>query len=299
MEASIQLEALVARRPLPRRNLPRYTNFRLCFAKRFAKRVKINRDTELLGAPVSHSKQSTSQKSIATFHGSSASHFPFSIFHFPNPTATRTDERAACPPICQFSESDSFQTGRSRLSGNFRRAPRQAPLLVRAFIQYAFSRKRQQISSFRAATPSTFVPKLAPINVAFVLLVLRGVRRTLNGHSRGRCPVATKERRATRRFLMRLPLTVRWTDETVVGEAATESREVSSRGLYFHLPKGLKSGSPVEIVMTLPHELTQAGPVRVRCLGRILRSSAEHSGEVGVAAAIERYEFMRNGENAA
>jgi len=108
--------------------------------------------------------------------------------------------------------------------------------------------------------------------------------------------VALKERRATRRFLMRLPLTVRWTDETVVGEAATESREVSSRGLYFHLPKGLKSGSPVEIVMTLPHELTQAGPVRVRCLGRVLRTSPETTGEVGVAAAIERYEFMRNGE---
>ena len=85
--------------------------------------------------------------------------------------------------------------------------------------------------------------------------------------------LSLKERRISRRFLMRLPLTVRWTDESVVGEAATESREVSSRGLYFHLPKGLKSGSPVEIVMTLPHELTQAGPVRVRCLGRVLRSS--------------------------
>jgi len=111
--------------------------------------------------------------------------------------------------------------------------------------------------------------------------------------------VSLKERRVSRRFLMRLPLTVRWTDENVVGEAATESREVSSRGLYFHLPKGLKSGAPVEIVMTLPHELTQAGPVRVRCLGRVLRSSPEGSGEVGVAAAIERYEFMRNGESSA
>ncbi len=98
---------------------------------------------------------------------------------------------------------------------------------------------------------------------------------------------------------MRLPITVRWTDETVVGEISTESREVSSRGLYFHLPKGLKSGAPVEIVMTLPHELTQAGPVRVRCLGRVLRSSPDTTGQVGVAAAIERYEFLRNGESAA
>src|SRR6202161_4329258 len=98
---------------------------------------------------------------------------------------------------------------------------------------------------------------------------------------------------------MALPVTVRWADESVVGEAATESREVSSRGLYFHLPKGLKSGSPVEIVMTLPHELTQAGPVRVRCLGRVLRTSPEHSGDGGVAGAIERNESLQNGENAA
>jgi len=37
----------------------------------------------------------------------------------------------------------------------------------------------------------------------------------------------------------------------------------------------------------------------VRCLGRILRTSPEQSGEVGIAAAIERYEFMRNAESAA
>lgn len=111
--------------------------------------------------------------------------------------------------------------------------------------------------------------------------------------------VAHKERRSSRRFMMKLPLTVRWMDNSVVGEVATESREVSSRALYFQLPKNLKSGSPVEIVMTLPHELTQAGPVRVRCLGRILRTDTTQQGDVGVAAAIERYEFLRNNESAA
>src|ERR1700685_2376649 len=98
---------------------------------------------------------------------------------------------------------------------------------------------------------------------------------------------------------MRLPLTVRWTDESVVGEAATESREVSSRGLYFHLPKGLKSGLPVEIVVTLPDELTLDGPICVRCLGRVLRSTASASGQVGIAAAMEAYECLRNSETAA
>lgn len=108
--------------------------------------------------------------------------------------------------------------------------------------------------------------------------------------------MAAKERRTARRFLMRFPLAVRWTDEGAVAEAATESREVSSRSLYFHLRGGLRCGLPVEIVMTLPQELTQAGPVRVRCLGRVLRNSTEHSGNVGVAVATERYEFLRSDE---
>lgn len=105
-----------------------------------------------------------------------------------------------------------------------------------------------------------------------------------------------KERRASRRFVMRLPLTVRWTDEGVVGEAVTEAREVSSRGLYFHLPKGLRADSPVDILMVLPHELTQAGPARVRCQGRVLRSSIKESGKVGLAVATAAYEFLRHGE---
>lgn len=108
----------------------------------------------------------------------------------------------------------------------------------------------------------------------------------------------SKERRASRRFLIRIPLTVRWANENVIGEAATESREVSSRGVYFNLPNQLKRDLPVEIVMTLPHELTQAGPVWVRCQGRVLRSNPGNSGEVGVAVAMEGYEFMRTASGA-
>ena len=43
--------------------------------------------------------------------------------------------------------------------------------------------------------------------------------------------------------------------------------------------------------MTLPNQITLAGPVRVRCFGRIQR--CEMTGETaGVAAAIEKYEFL-------
>ena len=97
---------------------------------------------------------------------------------------------------------------------------------------------------------------------------------------------------------MRLPITVRWTTGAAVGETNTESRDVSSRGVYFFLAKDVKEGSPVEILLTLPNEITLAGPVRVRCLGRVQRND-EADGDHGVVAEIERYEFLRGDENAA
>jgi hypothetical protein len=108
--------------------------------------------------------------------------------------------------------------------------------------------------------------------------------------------VSGSERRTTQRFSMRLPLTVRWTTGAAVGETATESRDVSSRGVYFFLSKDVKEGSPVEILLTLPNEITLAGPVRVRCLGRVQRTEPRDEGAVGVVAAIERYEFLRGSE---
>jgi hypothetical protein len=110
--------------------------------------------------------------------------------------------------------------------------------------------------------------------------------------------LAYPERRAAQRFTIKLPMTVRWTSGAAVGEANTESKNVSSRGVYFLLPKNVQQGSPVEILLTLPHEITLAGPVRVRCLGRIQRSNVEE-GQTGIVAEIERYEFLRGDENAA
>src|SRR6266566_2126799 len=112
-----------------------------------------------------------------------------------------------------------------------------------------------------------------------------------------RTSLTGSERRTTQRFSMRLPLTVRWTAGAAVGETSTESRDVSSRGVYFFLSKDVREGSPVEILLTLPNEITLAGPVRVRCLGRVQRTEPREEGAVGVVAAIERYEFLRGEED--
>lgn len=105
--------------------------------------------------------------------------------------------------------------------------------------------------------------------------------------------MAAGERRSARRFRMQLPLSIRWSEGSTAGEALSTSRDVSSRGLSFLLARPIESGSLVEIVMTLPHEVTLAGPVRVRCLGRVLHSRAHEGTGYRVAAAIDRYEFLR------
>ena len=111
-----------------------------------------------------------------------------------------------------------------------------------------------------------------------------------------RLPEPGAERRADLRFQIHVPLSVRWKSDSGDDEAATESQNISSRGILFLSPMQIESGSPVEIVMTLPPEITMAGPIKVRCHGRIRRTESRLDRRVGVVAEIERYEFLRSDE---
>ena len=99
------------------------------------------------------------------------------------------------------------------------------------------------------------------------------------------------ERRAARRFSMMLPLKVRFTSGDDITEKPGETRDVSFRGLYFLVEATLETGSSVEFVLTLPQQITLAGDVHIRCYARVLRVEP-HNGRRGVAARIERYEFL-------
>lgn len=100
------------------------------------------------------------------------------------------------------------------------------------------------------------------------------------------------ERRRAHRFELQSPVIVRWKDGAQEREALTVSEDVSSNGIYFTLPEGIKDGTPVEVEMTLPNQITLAGPVRVRCLGHIQRCEVTEGAKAGMAAAIGKYEFL-------
>lgn len=103
------------------------------------------------------------------------------------------------------------------------------------------------------------------------------------------------ERRGAQRFSMQLPVEVSAPTPTGPVAASTRTRDVSFRGVYFTFDRDLQINSPIDIVLTLPKEITMSNDVRVHCVGRVVRVEREdsvRSGQVGVAAVIERYNFL-------
>jgi hypothetical protein len=99
------------------------------------------------------------------------------------------------------------------------------------------------------------------------------------------------DRREARRFSMTLPLRVLPHDSH--GSVFTaQTRDVSYRGLYFLSESNLEIGSEIEFVITLPQQVTQSTDVNIRCLGHIVRVEPTSNGRTGIAAKIERYEFI-------
>ena len=105
---------------------------------------------------------------------------------------------------------------------------------------------------------------------------------------------ATDKRRA-RRFPMQLPVSIR-PESAKNGSQTVQTRDVSSSGIYFDFQSPMSVGTSVEFLMTLPEPLTKGSPVRIKCIGKVVRVDQNGNGstsQVGIAATIERYEFVR------
>src|SRR4051794_8697560 len=102
-----------------------------------------------------------------------------------------------------------------------------------------------------------------------------------------------EERRAMRRFDMRLPAAVNIPGSDS-SEQLTETQNVSARGAFFYLELKLQPGALIEITRTYPPQVTLTESVRVRFTARVLRVEAGLGPErVGIAVGIEEYEFLR------
>jgi len=103
------------------------------------------------------------------------------------------------------------------------------------------------------------------------------------------------EQRRTRRFKLQLPLEITRTGADRVA-AVGFTKNISSTGVLFTAEREPDLGGPIEYVITLNQDGTQA--VNLRCIGKVLRAERMESGREEVpayqiAATLERYEFVR------
>jgi hypothetical protein len=103
------------------------------------------------------------------------------------------------------------------------------------------------------------------------------------------------EQRRTRRFKLRLPLSItRAGSERTV--AAGFTRDISSNGVLFTTERQPDLACPIEYVIILNPDAPRT--VSLRCIGKVIRTEPLEGG-VGpvsgfqVAATLERYEFIR------
>lgn len=95
------------------------------------------------------------------------------------------------------------------------------------------------------------------------------------------------EQRKNQRYDLRLPCEIlRATKPTVAGE----TRNMSSSGVLFTSAGHVSVGETIEYFVTFPRSVGSQMEVRLRCVGKVLRTQERAS----FAATLERYEFVRD-----
>ena len=98
------------------------------------------------------------------------------------------------------------------------------------------------------------------------------------------------ELRSAVRFPLHLPVSVKSADQEHVGETA----DISAAGALIAMDAEFVPGSLIEFTLNMPTEmLGKAGPVQVRCLGRVVRTIVE-DGRRCTALIIEEYCFQKS-----
>ena len=105
-----------------------------------------------------------------------------------------------------------------------------------------------------------------------------------------------QERRTTRRYDLSLPVLIRIPTEKESASRKGNTRDISTRGLYFVMDQDPQAGSPLDLVLTLPTAITNGKEVLVHAFGRVLRVEPrieDGNARMGVAAVIEKYDMVR------
>jgi len=102
------------------------------------------------------------------------------------------------------------------------------------------------------------------------------------------------DRRAARRYDLSLPTLVRFSADNNVAARNGRTRDLSSDGVYFTTQDDLGFNAELSLMMILPTEVTGGTDVFIQACATVVRVDNFTCGGTGVAAAITRYDIIRN-----
>jgi hypothetical protein len=96
------------------------------------------------------------------------------------------------------------------------------------------------------------------------------------------------EQRRAPRYRMQLPLQIIQVGAEKMNRTE-QTRDISSGGVCFLSSEQVEVGGRIEYLITLSGSTP---PVRIRCLGKVLRSLKHDDAPFEVAVTMERYQFV-------
>jgi hypothetical protein len=100
------------------------------------------------------------------------------------------------------------------------------------------------------------------------------------------------ERRTARRYELSLPVVVRAPIQAAAEPRNGQTRDISTRGVYFTIDQDVAPGTELDFMLTLPAEITRGTEVFIRAHGKVVRVDRDDN-RIGVAAVIQKYDIIR------
>lgn len=105
--------------------------------------------------------------------------------------------------------------------------------------------------------------------------------------------VYLSERRLSRRRNLTIPIRFRLLKSDLPEEGA-QALNISECGVYFETRVALRQGTPVEIVLDMPQEITGGPVIAWRCIGHVVRTQMANSVQnlLRVGVRFDCYEVL-------
>jgi len=101
------------------------------------------------------------------------------------------------------------------------------------------------------------------------------------------------ERRFTPRYPLKIPLTIQMWGAALAAAQCTETANISVRGVCFASECRFEVGTPVQIALRMPEEVTGRASQQWNCRGRVVRVEADSECRSLIGVEIQYYEIPR------